>query len=518
MGSELGMKEVEGSSNAVAGDGSGDTKPVTMNGNTLEERKTNGHVAQNNDPSPEITAKEEQLHNGSGTEKTNVTGKSEETAGGVADISSNKPISTVEDDTSGMPPADSKVEEAVSGGAALADETQGLGSILKGSAFEQQDEAKAAETPIPFWSMVSEPQTQQDETETEDTLVPFWSTASKPQKIPFKQAKAPSTGAANGKSTDAQTTKPGSQSKGKADSRPATIETKAATRPAPSNATEKSGGQSQKSNPTGSPTPNSPTTYGKQPMSATAPPKAAPPKEAKKDAREIKKPANRLSTAPKLPTTVTASKPAPKPAPAISTTSKPIKKPSPTSPSAFVKPGPKSPTRPVRLPGSATAPTAASAAKLDVASTASKVQERASSNSASTRLKPKSSRASLPAGSKLAEKKSHSRLSTASSKAPEGSFLERMMRPTASSASKAHEKAEGKIPPKKAPGMKPKRTSVGSEKSKSENIETKGEQPHESATEPVQQPADASEVPHTDEANDDAGRAATTLSAEVPAQ
>lgn len=47
-------------------------------------------------------------------------------------------------------------------------------------------------------------------------------------------------------------------------------------------------------------------------------------------------------------------------------------------------------------------------------------------------------------------------MSTAGSKAPDEGFLARMMRPTASSASKTHEKVEPKTPPKKTATSKAK--------------------------------------------------------------
>jgi len=62
-------------------------------------------------------------------------------------------------------------------------------------------------------------------------------------------------------------------------------------------------------------------------------------------------------------------------------------------------------------------------------------------------------------------------VSTAGSKAPDEGFLARMMRPTASSASKTHEKVEPKTPPKKTAISKSrtKRESTGMDrKGKSE--------------------------------------------------
>ena len=164
-----------------------------------------------------------------------------------------------------------------------------------------------------------------------------------------------------------------------------------------------------------------------------------------------------------------------------------IAPPSPVS--AFVKPKPRSPTRPQRLPASATAPTAASAAKLggnavsrspSRASTSSTTLNRTPSTlkndgpgahtrgppSATTSgLKKKVSRPSLPAGGHPDGPKS--RTSTVGSKAPDDGFLARMMKPTASSASKVHEKIEAKSPPRKVALTRPKRKSDGTDEGKS---------------------------------------------------
>ncbi|RMD40450.1 hypothetical protein DV735_g4668, partial [Chaetothyriales sp. CBS 134920] len=119
------------------------------------------------------------------------------------------------------------------------------------------------------------------------------------------------------------------------------------------------------------------------------------------------------------------------------------------------KPAPRSRLSvPAKLPSAATAKTAASTAKtepepsnsaasprLRVASTARspKVPSVATAVTAST-LAKKTSRASLGNGDQA-----KSRLSAAK---PDESFLARMSRPTLSSASKTHDKAEGKSPPR----------------------------------------------------------------------
>lgn len=119
----------------------------------------------------------------------------------------------------------------------------------------------------------------------------------------------------------------------------------------------------------------------------------------------------------------------------------------------------KSPTRPDKLPNAATAPTAASVARSDAHSSPTEPNSRkavakkpsstsvqpprASTISTTSTLAKKASRASLTNG----HDRPKSRVST--SKLDE-SFLARMMRPTASSAQKTHEKVQINSPPRKA--------------------------------------------------------------------
>ena len=163
----------------------------------------------------------------------------------------------------------------------------------------------------------------------------------------------------------------------------------------------------------------------------------------------------------------------------------PSNKSGPNSP--IHKPRPKSPTRPVRLPASATAPTASSAAKLGGAppsrspSRASIASSYKSSTinknrptpmtSATAQSRQKPVRSSLPPQSGAAQRQKP-RTSTASATGTDGGFLARMMRPTESSKSKAHDKAEVKSPPRKT--ARPKRKSGAtddSEKDKGKSTE-----------------------------------------------
>ena len=360
----------------------------------------------------------------------------------------------------------------VSDGAAEEGKASPLGSILKGSPFEQ-DEKKGEEL------KAQEP-----------------GAAVEPAPSLEQQAKDLTSPVINGEPKEALTQKAGVKSKNKTTSRPSAIGNKLATRPV-SSTKELSEKKPQRSTISAPTTPNGKATPSKQPFSKRISPQSVdsqePKKEDLKDARRatVQRP-SRPSVAPKAP------------AAASKLTAKPMGKSGPTSPRSFTKPRPKSPTRPVRLPGSATAPTAASAAKLEPVSAATaKPRDRIPSNP--TSMRPKSVRTSLPAGSKPAEKakdKPKSRLSTISSKAPEGSFLDRMMRPTQSSSQKTHEKVEVKTPPRKTNGVKPKRKSDGSEKVKSENVETEGQQPMGTApSAPIQASVDSSEISGANEAS-----------------
>ena len=216
--------------------------------------------------------------------------------------------------------------------------------------------------------------------------------------------------------------------------------------------------------------PKTPTTPKPAPPAASASKSPAPVKAQPQPKPAVKAPAPkpsraslRSSTALTAPTASAAAKAkapateAKKPA-----TSKPAaaasssKESATTSPGGFKKPRPKSPTRPVRLPSHLTAPTASSAAKHGEEAAAQKVTRKPST---ATRPQPKAapaakkqpSRASL-APSTSTTKRPESRASTQGG-AGEG-FLARMMRPTASSASKTLDKSASP-PPKSAAGKAP---------------------------------------------------------------
>lgn len=130
----------------------------------------------------------------------------------------------------------------------------------------------------------------------------------------------------------------------------------------------------------------------------------------------------------------------------------------------------KSPTRPARLPSSMTAQTQSSNAKYGSAGPATGRAEKpaatltrkpstlksAAGPTVAVRRQP--SRPSLPA--QTAPERPSSRVSDIGAKPVNESFLARMMRPTASSASKTHEKTDVKPPPKPAASKAP-RPSMG---------------------------------------------------------
>ncbi|WEW59672.1 hypothetical protein PRK78_005151 [Emydomyces testavorans] len=138
------------------------------------------------------------------------------------------------------------------------------------------------------------------------------------------------------------------------------------------------------------------------------------------------------------------------------------------------KPRSKSPTRPIRLPSSMTAQTASSAAKTN--NPASRPQSRNDINRLtrkpsslrtdratskppvpSTTIRTQPSRTSLAPPPNTALDRPKSRSSHANPRAPDESFLARMMRPTASSANKTHDKVEPKSPPRSARTARPVR-------------------------------------------------------------
>jgi hypothetical protein len=256
-------------------------------------------------------------------------------------------------------------------------------------------------------------------------------------------------------------------------SRPPAINTKRGGPPEPAKTSATSPTHSKKS----PRTPGSPEVASRQPLPKTISPRQSIPAKASsnagKDTKKAAVPKQPQAPAPAKGLAVTATKPR---------QGKPSsKKAGPSSPPLKIRP--KSPTRPVRLPAGATATTTSSAAKTGEAPTQrpisrtgtvaapkpsvpNRVQQSGASRDGATTgissLRKSSSRPSLPAATNPT-RKPKARTSTASAKAPEGSFLARMMRPTQSSASKTHEKIDHAAHPGKPYPSKPKRKSGGSD-------------------------------------------------------
>ncbi len=350
-----------------------------------------------------------------------------------------------------------------------ADESRDLGAILKGAPFEQEAGQKS-----------NAPQEQEPSLSNNASSAPK-KTGSKPGKISLQP---------------------------KSTSHPSAISTKKI----PSKATKAAGTTSKGLSNGPSKTPNSPTVAGSPAPLKPASPRqplhhkpAAPSGEPKKEPAKKK---SRISVGPKVPG-VAAIKPG-----KGTTTGDENSEKKPGLPSPTTKLRPKSPTRPARLPAAATATTASSAAKLGDAvptrspSRASVAHAGKSSVLGRDRAAPSanprkpSSRPSLPAPLNPTQKPK-SRVSMASAKAPEGSFLARMMRPTQSSASKTHEKVDHP-PVTKSHNVKPKRKSEGSDEgaktSESEEPPATSEQEenqapaHETTAEPAEEPVNGTEV------------------------
>ena len=163
---------------------------------------------------------------------------------------------------------------------------------------------------------------------------------------------------------------------------------------------------------------------------------------------------------------------------------------------------PKSPTRPVRLPASITATTASSAAKLKSEAQTSRPGSRATGPATTTSktlpakgpaanlrtnstIRKAASHASLAPAARISERP-RSRVSNVTSKTPNDSFLARMMRPTASSASKAHEKVEIKSPPRSTVRKTPQQRKVsGKQQSGRQSAQSKTSSRASSAEGPV---------------------------------
>lgn len=494
MGDQLNATETNASE--IDAGGAVDVPKAAINGDTTNKLEMNGdsiHRATHGGTSSLGTVVKSEPT----ADRSSVADAKPSRVDGPSDANPDKPISTAEDNPAGMLPSDPKDEEAVSGGAALGEDTAGLGSILKGSPFEQ-DRGKKASPPKSSKAKAAVSHTSPTKSKTKLSMNGLAN--GKPKEVPASKPAAQSNSKTVNPAASAQRKEATgstlssnsipSDSQSKTSVPPATLATASAGPPVvPSNdgTAEK---KPEKKDPQEPRTPTDATASINQHSPKKTSPHLAKSKELRKEAAKgIKRPAGRPSTVAKPPPAAAA-----KPNPASSTShAKPVKKSNPTSPKPGLnKPRPKSPTRPARLPAAATAPTAASSAKLDGAppSTSDRkpnnflpMRDRVPSNP--TKAPPKPARTSLPAGSKPAEKPKgpRPRQSMASSKAPEGSFLDRMMRPTQSSSQKTHDKMEAKTPPKKQQQhvTRPKRISEGSDKSKTDRAEGKAETAKEPA-------------------------------------
>ncbi|KAL8997916.1 MAG: hypothetical protein Q9169_002909 [Polycauliona sp. 2 TL-2023] len=407
-----------------------------------------------------------------------------EEAVGTDAVNPDKPTTAGGDDAPSMLPSDPKDAETVSGGAALAPKGQSLGTLLKGSEFEAEKESSKTSSPkkSPQKSPQKSPKKAPAPT---NPSTPVEKARDSPKSTP---AKAAGTSNVNGSPK----------------AKPATPRLSTASRPLAPSAAKPA--KSPSSAPEDTKTPVTETasaspigskSSSKQPHEKSASPRQHTPKQS----RDAPKPAEKerqKPTVPKPSRLSTNTKPTQSAGPGVSKPNGAVatgasKKPAPRSPNA-VKPKPRSPTRPVRLPGAATASTAASSAK-NGSTLPPRPESRAATSNPSkpstlnkatgskgppkpTAANPrtKAPRSSLPASTIEQKPKPKPRTSIASIKAPGNDFLSRMMRPTTSSASKTHEKVEQKTPPKKRVSSRPKRISdeVG-EKGESKAVEAESD-------------------------------------------
>ncbi|MCJ1225299.1 hypothetical protein MMC12_001948 [Toensbergia leucococca] len=463
MGPQLGQQKSSINGEAVSSlDGSIDST-TNLNSNTPEsvEKAINAVPSSSSTETakPSVQAKEKDgIDELQGVNGDNSLDSNSPTTD-VSSISPDKKISATKDDTANS-------ESAVSGGAAVDEEPGELGGLLKGSPFESKS-----------------------------------STGTKPEALEAQNLDIDQGPSSSSKlvtlSADAMVNGHNEET---TETSQVPVATSNPTRPVPSIASTKekallaSAGSAATSNGTSSRAPitrlstHTASNIDRQLPSKNATPRQSVPKPESygKTAKEHKKAAVGTAGRSSLASTTSGVPSGSRTKQALTASdTKSIKKTNSISP--ITKLRPKSPTRPARLPTSATASTASSAAKLDsqpnslsrspsrasIASTASTSLGRKPSTLRKDRttaslqgpaqgtasyLRKKSSRTSLPASNAVGERRKP-RISTAESKAPEEGFLARMMRPTQSSASKIHEKAEPSTPPKKGLPVRLKRKS-----------------------------------------------------------
>lgn len=500
----------------LGGDGNVDVE-TGMDGGGSEKPMANGSAAlpHSAKESADPLAKVKEEDAPSGPREPNVThdeaAEGTECSNTVA-VHSNRLVSKADDDTAALLTSDPKEEKAVSeekavyeeekavsDGGALVQRRASLGDLLKGHAFEQETDVM--------------PESAKSETSKAQESVNPGTLSSDPEihsthlKVngaqPTEASRTSTTSTTNAKATSA---------------RPSAIVTKKDAPVAFSTSTAPS--SEITSRPPKTPkTPQDVSTSTKQPVSKTRQTASAKPMDKSSANKPNQAPTQRSSRPSAVPKTFTTT--ASKAGQASTTTNpNPTKKKGPASPPT--KTHPKSPTRAVRLPASLTAPTAASVAKLGGTATArppSRTSHMTANNpptlknkdrtpAAASQPRPKPPRSSLPAPSAAAPN-TKARTSMAGSKPADGGFLARMMRPTQSSASKTHEKAEPKTPPKKTVAMTSHKASEGA-------VEPGAHENGEGNSVPPQDALEPSHVPNSDTAQEDANVEADARSVAVP--
>ena len=443
QGSPFAARKMSTSEGSVAGD--------NANGNVAIRQAANSELVQvngNADPSDTEAKKEANSHepetlggDGAQAPDRNSSGLEESASMDRQPANPDKPTTGAQTELANILPADPKDESTVLGGTALNDDEENLGSVLKGSPFRESSSRPTG-----------------PDGSSEDTL---------PDESPLpSEAKADALSKVNG-----QPKTPSSASK------EALVEstTKTTTPRPPAVDTKKpvsSAGKSQvlKSADKAGTSPRIPATE----KSAVGPAKKLPnPSSPRQPAQSNARSSNLDKSAQRAPAASTRqSSSVSKPSTAAPKARKPSSNPNTvpgkngTQEPPGTKARPRSPTRPVRLPASATAPTQASAAKHEEppsrspsrASVASHAKAAASatnkirpslSSAGGGASRPRPLRTSLPPPATTTQKPK-SRTSTAGTRADGESFLARMMRPTESSSKKTQEKIEVKSPPRKS--------------------------------------------------------------------
>lgn len=390
----------------------------------------------------------------------------------------------------GTKPADRKVEGNRSSLITPATTTTGLGTILKGSPFEGEESKvnspprkRPSQTPQATTKQVSAPQGppagDDKKLQPNKPLQPDLKSRQNTNGVQPKKADEPVARAKPSGSLESKDTVASRRAEDQRFNKPAPSET---PKSFPNRAAHSSNGPSKAPVPSKSP---------KDSLPSSSAPNAKTTTQASQSEKPSQRASDLIKRVAKAPIAKAASKTTNSGSTSAST-SKPSDKATASS-TGFVKPRPKSPTRPARLPAAATAATTSSAAKHDgeeaKVPTRSPSRQSNVSGPSSRRIdslskQSRTARASLPANSRQPDKpKPKARASLAPNAASSGNFLERMMRPTQSSSQKVHEKVEPKSPPRRNTGsashaIRPKRTSGESTSSIAEREES-GEASHD---------------------------------------